>query len=496
MLNFAFAIASFGNNTNYVNNANTGGSVPPYTSWATAATNIQDAIDQCSVGDLVLVTNGVYSYGGRTNLYGGLVTNRVVITKSVTVQAASTNPANTLIVGSPDLIVGGCFSGSVRCVYIDTNCTLAGFTLTNGYTGSNTDVRGYGGGVYMSTNSVISNCVITSCGAYYYGGGIYALTNSVIIGCSLINNIVGATNITGIGGSGGGIYANNSVISNCTLVSNRALTGSSANPWGGGVYATLNTKIYNSQIMLSSNGACMGGGGYSGSYFNCQVISNTGNYGGGLEYPVLAQDCLIQGNTGGNGGGGFGGTYNRCKIIGNNASQGAGGVHCGVGFGPYAYLYNCLVISNGGAAAGGGVNGVIAVNCTIAYNKTTGVASWGYPNTSTNSVLTNCIVYGNTTADFAAGSYASIYYTCATTNGANFLINVGSFTNNPKFVNAGDFHLQNGSPCIDAGINMPGVITNDLDVHPRPLDGGTGHGFKWDIGCYEYSPKGMMFKGF
>src|SRR5580700_7464699 len=81
--------------TYYVNASNTT-PASPFNTWATAATNIQDAINLTSSGDTVLVTNGVYAFGGL--VMAGNLTNLVALTNPVTVQSIN-GPWVTTIAG-------------------------------------------------------------------------------------------------------------------------------------------------------------------------------------------------------------------------------------------------------------------------------------------------------------------------------------------------------------------------------------------------------------
>ena len=87
-----------------------------------------------------------------------------------------------------------------------------------------------------------------------------------------------------------------------------------------------------------------------------------------------------------------------------------------------------------------------------------------------NIVLTNINVDNNNFYNCSAGTY----YAGSTVTGDTYNNNI---TTDPTFVTAGsDFHLQAGSPCINAGINVG--LTTDYDgqaVDDPP-----------EIGAYEY----------
>src|ERR1035441_1867774 len=217
----------------------------PYTSWATAATNIQDAVDAAHAGDTVLVTNGVYAVGSRDA--GGFPSrglSRVTITNSVTLDSVN-GPLATAVDGG----------GSVRCVYLGTNALLSGFTLTNGASGDPLVPLGGGGVLCLSTNAILTNCVLTRNSANYDGGGAYCAT---LYNCMLTGNSAGRH-------GGGAAY--------CTM-SNCVLTGNSAGGFGGGVFGgTLDNCTIRGNSPTDPNGG--DGGGANGNSVGCLLNNCT-----------------------------------------------------------------------------------------------------------------------------------------------------------------------------------------------------------------------------
>lgn len=196
---------------------------------ATAAANIQDAVDAAQNGDTVLVSNGVYETGGRVTP-GCSLPNRVVITNSILVKSVN-GPLVTAIKGR-----GPLGNNAVRCAFV-TNGILDGFMLTNGYTrtsGSNYD---FSGGGAFALGGTLANCILSGNSAQSRGGGVCygTLRNCALIGNSTV-------------GSGGGACA--STMYNCSLANNSA-----SQYIGGGAYGGVlnNCVLYYNKAPLGPN---------------------------------------------------------------------------------------------------------------------------------------------------------------------------------------------------------------------------------------------------
>jgi hypothetical protein len=252
-------------------------STPPFTSWATAATNIQDAINVAAPGELVLVTNGVYSAGGK--VMAGDLTNRVALDKAIIVHSVN-GPGVTVIQGQWDpTTTNG--PGAVRGAWLTNGATLSGFTLQGGATRNTGDTftQQSGGGVWCwSTEAFVTNCVIGSNSAEQIGAGAYS---------GFLNHCVISNNIKLLPNNNGGGGAANSVLLNCSVTGNFAGNG-------GGIYQSTATNC-----VVFRNSANMGGGAHGSSLYNCTITENTANVGAaGLNRGVssVAINCVVWNN--------------------------------------------------------------------------------------------------------------------------------------------------------------------------------------------------------
>lgn len=468
--------------------------MPGYTSWATAATNIQDAIDASDAGDTVWVTNGVYAVGGRIDYpTGTFLTNRVVINKAITVRSANNDPANTIIQGAWDPATNG--SAAVRCVYMSAG-SLIGFTVTNGATwhtsGTIYGSPYAGGGVHCVDNTpVISNCVITGNAAQYQGGGVL---RGKLVGCTMRGNWVAL--------QGAGVCG--SIVSNCVLISNvSASNGGGAYQgtlydcgltnnfgyWGGG--GVMNATLYHCTLTGNKAPGGPGGGIKGGFLYDCTLTGNSANGGGGGAEGSTLYNCTVISNkaTSSGGGGASASTLYNCSLIGNDGTLGGGvssstcynsllsrntsGGYDGVGGGGAlkSVLYNCTVVSNSTSAAGGGVFGGAAINSIIYHNSATQKdANWSFSNTLPAAFTNSC-----TTP--AQEGWAA-----------------GNITEDPRWVDraVGNYHLRGSSPCVNAGVAFS-WMTIPANVHSRDLDGEPRlFGVAVDMGVYEYVPGGFL----
>jgi len=436
----------------------------PYSTWATAASNIQDAVNAANTNDTVWVGAGRYT--APANAVFLLGTNIVFIDKPMMLRSSNGVPADTVLDG------GGVNRAAV-------------FWITNNMTSSPSGLDGF----------TVSNCYATN-----MGGGIlfyqkFAVWTAEVRNCVIADNRVEyGTNVPAAGGGdlghgiyGGGIccycYDRKSglLVTNSVLRNNRALSGGTDDwqiAYGGAIWARTDGL---KEIVFS------------------RIESNTAPSGGGAYF--TRGDSLVANSW-----------FSSNRAITNRTYWNILNVIVGGGLNmssPLGTVRNSLFCDNYSMGYGGAIatycsSWLDVQNCTIVSNR--GDPNYSGPGTALarrNGGVTVCntIIYSNQYKEVHIASAANVFFTncCLTTTNIWLSSTVtnpagsGNITNAPLFVNPGlfNYRLQVNSPCINTGLNQPwmeGAL--DLDRHSR-RDRFSG---MVDMGCYEKLFNGMLYK--
>ena len=275
---------------------------------------------------------------------------------------------------------------------------------------------------------------------------------------------------------GGGVFcdAASPTITRCTITENRA-------DEGAGIFCfDASPAIANGSI--SGNYAHRDGGGIacrsaaSPAITRCSIRANIARHNGGgiackSDSAPLVETCAISGNS-------------------TVHSDGAG-IFCD---GAFPTISNCMITGNAAGEStphmatedGGGIycwnSSPVITNCTFSENMANrgggGIYLGGPQSPGSSPTITNCILWGDVSGlgpPEIYRTFGSPIITYSDIQGGGWA-GTGNIVAYPYFVGGGDFHLAEGSPCIDAG--KTGLSYRDGCFPPSM---GTGYS---DMGAY------------
>jgi hypothetical protein len=226
-------------------------------------------------------------------------------------------------------------------------------------------------------------------------------------------------------------------------------------------YVDIRHCEFMDNLATFSGGACLFTWQGSGKIQNSNFTNNTADYGGAVGYagePDLGVIPTLEIHS-----------SRFWENIGNIESAAIGAADA-----DDLLLSNCLIARSGGAPAitqrGNGVDpsSLILRNCTIVDNPSGINIQNEVEVTFENTILDN--PQGMNL--LLSGSGAQISSEGGNLSSGDFLSDILNATNDdngmdPGFIGETDFHLSQGSPCIDRGINNGALPEFDLEGNPR-----------------------------
>ena len=341
--------------------------------------------------------------------------------------------------------------------------SMVEYTVIEGARGDEYDPLLGCGGVYVSGSGVhpqFVSCTIRDNVSSYRGGGVacYDSAEPVFHGCRISANVASGPLFI----YGGGVYSHDArprFQGGCEIDHNMAAHR------GGGVYLDGSDPQFE-DCLIHNNSAPDGAGIYlqagSAALARCTVYENTASENGGgvfLHSPAVISFSTIRNNNAATGAGVyvdfFDGIVDHCVIRSNIATLAGGGVHCQTS--TPIIRRNTIVANQAPVGAGVQLVGAAAmVNSNIIAMSSTPAM---YFEASAAAIVRHCDFSGNPGGHFAyagddpANGPANLGVIFRTNVNGDSCDGYFNIFMDPLFVNppGGDFQIQEGSPCIDAG---------------------------------------------